>query len=101
MTRMEALLALDAACLVAQNDPDPEIRAAVELLGERLDEVIGDAFPDYGAMLDAQKESVQALSESPVVFGMAWTKRGVSKHCRRVRWCLGTRKSPQGHLGGE
>lgn len=69
MTRTEMLLALDAACMVAVNDPDPEIRAAVELLGERLDEVLGDAFPDYGKMLDAQKKSVRALSESPVVFG--------------------------------
>ena len=69
MTRTEVLLALDAAWLVAVNDPDAEGRAAVELLGERLDEVIGDPFTNYGDMLDAQKESVQALAESPVVFG--------------------------------
>ena len=69
MTRTQVLLALDATCLMAQNDPDPEIRAAVGLLGDRLDEVLDGAFPDYGAMLDAQKESVEALAESPVVFG--------------------------------
>lgn len=69
MTVLQTRLALEAACLAVVGDPDPEIRAAVGLLYERLDEVIGDAFPDYGDMLDAQQASVQALAESPVVFG--------------------------------
>ena len=69
MTVLQTRLALEAACLAVVGDPDAEIRAAVELLGERLDEVIGDPFTNYGDMLDAQKESVQALAERPVVFG--------------------------------
>jgi len=66
MSETASLLALDAALTASKNSVPEHLTKELKIW---LDEIISDLHPNFGRMLDAQKEAVEELARNTQVFG--------------------------------